>query len=113
MDFFSVETPMRGLQGDTFPPFYVIVNDMDTAECDMRIVLEPKYTPGEASFVKDCDHFTRYDGAKGFRVQLGSAETAGLSGTYTMHFIMTDEDEREYRKLVGTLEVLPVPTEVV
>lgn len=113
MDFFNVTEPMRGCAGDTFPPFYVIVDGMDPTNCGMRLVLEPKYTPGAACFEKDCDHFTRYDGAKGFRVQLSSSETATLSGTYRMHFILTDDNELEYRKLVGVLEVLPVPTEVV
>lgn len=111
MDFFNVTEPMRGYAGDTFPPFYVIVDDMDPANCDMRIVLEDKFNPGNAVFVKECEHFTATSGDKGFRVQLDSTETALLCGVYNAHFIMTDDNELEYRKLVGTIEVVATPGE--
>lgn len=113
IEFFSEVQRMRGYRGDTFPPFYLRVDGMDTDSCEMRLVLEKQNTPGGASFIKDCDHFRFRDGGKGFRVQLSSGDTTLLCGVYTAHFILKDEDDLEYRKLVGTLEVLPVPQEVV
>ena len=112
MDFFSTSPHMRGLRGDTFPPFYILVDDMDPTECEMRLVLEDQSIPGGAVLIKSCDHFTATSGDKGFRVQLDSDETALLCGVYNAHFILTDDNDLEYRKLVGVIEVVATPGEV-
>ena len=113
VDFFSTSPKMRGYSGDTFPLFRVNIWDdthMELSECTMRIVLEIKNIPGSVAFTKSCTYVSDSSG-QGYNVRLDSSETAALCGVYTMHFILTDPDGREYRKLVGTLEVLPVPDE--
>ena len=111
MDFFSTCQKMRGIQGDTFDVFRVTVSGMELEGCSMRFVLECKDTPGSIALTKACSHFTAQT-SEGFLVQLQSSETSQLSGLYTMHFILTDAESKEYRKLIGTLEVLPSPQEV-
>lgn len=108
-DFFDTLQKMRGYRGDTFPVFYVKTDAEDLTGCSMRLILEDIKIPGSIAFPKDCAVHTFEDGAHGFSVQLDSADTANLCGTYTMHFIMTGADGREYRKLVGTLVVLDAP----
>ena len=112
VDFFSTFQPMRGYRGDTFPVFRVDVSGMESTDgCSMRVVLEDKKTPGSIAFVKECFHYTG-EGEDYFAVQLDSSETAELCGVYTVHFILTDTSENDYRKLVGTLEVFNSPQEV-
>ena len=110
VNFFSTGPKMRGYSGDTFPNFRVNVRNVDLTGCTMRIVLEHKNTPGSVAFTKQCTYVSGSFG-QGYNVQLDSSDTASLCGMYTVHFILTDSDSKEYRKLVGTLEVLPVPDE--
>ena len=111
IDFFSTGPRMRGMRGDTFPVFRVKVSGMDLTGCTMRIVLERKDTPGSVELTKECTHFEDADGSEGYRVQLTTLETRNLLGIYTVHFILNDGVYWNYRKLVGTLEVLPIPQE--
>lgn len=108
--FFDKCPPMCGISGDTFPLFRVPVEDMDLTGCSMRMILEPKYTPGEAALTKDCSHYTA-QAEEGFSVRLASSDTANLLGCYTVYFVLTDSNDREYWKLKGTLEVLARPSE--
>lgn len=112
MDLFSTTESLRGYSGDTFPAFGILTDAQDLTGCTMRLVLEDISAPGSVAFSKSC---TRKDvGTQlGYTVQLTSSETAQLCGTYTMHFILTDADDAEFRKLVGTLIVLHSPAEVV
>lgn len=112
MDFFSTTESLRGYSGDTFPAFGILTDAQDLTGCTMRLVLEDVSAPGSVAFSKSC---TRKDkgGRLGYSVQLGSSETAQLCGTYTMHFILTDAENAEHRKLVGTLIVLRSPAEVI
>lgn len=112
MDFFSASEPMRGYSRDTFPEFSVVVTGMVLTGCSMRLVLERKYAPGEVAFTKPCTYFQEEDGTEGYSVLLSTTDTAQLSGVYAMHFILTDSNGNEYRKLDGTLEVLDSPQEV-
>ena len=109
--FYDKCPPMNGIAGDTFPLFRVRVDDMDLTGCSMRVLLEPKYTPGEVVFTKSCSHYTAQS-EEGFSVRLASSDTEKLLGCYTMYFVLTDSNDREYWKLKGTLEVLARPAEV-
>ena len=115
MDYFKVAEPMRGYRGDTFSPWRILVTDdyllPDLINCSMRLDLEDKYTPGKVVFTKSCEYIAGSFG-KGFQVQLDSEDTEQLCGMYTIHYVLTDTSGKDYRKLVGTLEVLPVPQEV-
>ena len=111
LDFFSSLQAMRGLRGDTFPTFYVKTDADDLEGCEMRLVLSDVCSPGSVALTKACTPCEFPDGAKGFSVQLVTAETALLCGTYAMHFIM-DNGTGEERKLLGSLTVLDTPKEV-
>lgn len=112
MDFFNTAPEMRGYQGDTFPEFVVRVDLDSTDGYTMRMVLENAAVPGSVALVKSCTAFSDAAGV-GFTVQLVSTETAALTaGAYTLHFILTDADSLEYRRLVGSLRVLASPREV-
>lgn len=114
MDIFRRGEPVRGYQGGTFPIFRVAVEnaDVEPDEYSMRVVIEPRYTPGEAKRTLDCTHYTNPDGSEGYSVQLTSPITATLCGSYLMHFILSDGANTEYRNLVVPLEVLQSPEEV-
>lgn len=111
-DFFETAPRMRGYRGDTFPVFCVQTDADDLTGCTMRLILEDVRNHGSIALTKACSEDTSVgtDGA-GFTVQLVSTDTAALCGTYTMHFILTDTNGLEYRKLVGTLIVLDIPEE--
>ena len=74
----------------------------------MSIVVEPLSCPGAAVLTKACADYSE-DERRGFAVQLTSADTAALCGSYRMHFVLTDAGDLTYRKLVCELSVLPVP----
>ncbi len=110
-DLFSQCHRVRGYNGDTFPFFRVVVTGTETTGCSMRLVLERKDTPGSVALTKSCtyvsDEETTY-----FAVQLTGTETAQLGGAYTMHFILSDANQNDISRLVGTLEVFVGPREV-
>ena len=97
--FYEELPDMECLSGDTLPAFTIGV-DTDTTGCSMQLILAER--DGDQVVYNDC---TQVDG--GFSVQLTSAETTGLSGVYELHFCMTDADGLCYRKLAGTLIVIP------
>ncbi|MDE5564040.1 MAG: hypothetical protein K2I93_02700 [Oscillospiraceae bacterium] len=99
--FYDELPDMECLSGDTLPAFTIGV-DADTTGCSMQLILAER--DGDQVVYKDC---TQVDG--GFSVQLTSAETAGLSGVYELHFSMTDGNGLVYRKLTGVLTVHPAP----
>ena len=108
MDFFKRTEHMRGLAGDTFPVWRVTVTGIgSSSDYEMRMELEDKYKPGNVVLTKACS--AAHGDSEGYTVQLTSTDTAKLSGVYRVHFIMTDNDGYEYRKLVGCLEILDVP----
>ena len=115
MDVFKRGEPVRGYQGGTFPVFRVDVTadaGVDLSDYTMRLVIEPRYMPGEAVYVANCTGYTNPDGSKGYSVQLTSPNTANLCGSYLMYFILSDGANTEYRNLVVPLEVLASPEEV-
>lgn len=114
MDFFSTAEPLRAIRGDTLQQICVYVSGMDISQSSMRMDLEDKFRPGSVVFSKAGTHVTREtDDAKGFRFKLDSPDTSQIEpGVYLVHFVLTDEDDLTYRKLVGTLEILPAPQEV-
>lgn len=112
IDFFDETPMMRGYRGDTFPEFVVRVDLSDPTGYSMRLVLENAAVPGSVALTKSCTLFSDETGY-GYNVQLLSTETAALlPGTYRMHFILTSPSELDYRKLVGSLQVLDIPQEV-
>lgn len=112
INFFKDVPLMRGYRGDTFPEFEVVTDLSDPTGYSMRLVLENAAVPGSVALTKSCTLFS--DGTRyGFNVQLLSTETAALlPGTYRIHFILTSPSELDYRKLVGSLQVLDIPQEV-
>lgn len=112
INFFKDVPLMRGYRGDTFPEFTVRVDLSDPTGYSMRLVLENTAVPGSVALTKSCTLFSDETGY-GYNVQLLSTETAALlPGTYRMHFILTSSSELDYRKLVGSLQVLDIPQEV-
>lgn len=111
MDFFSVCEPMRGYRGSTIPIFRIPVTGMDLTGCSMEMLLERRYTPGRIVFSKACAHYTSGD-ETGYTVQLTSADTAELSGAYTMYYVLTDSGGMKYYNLLGYIEFLDPPREV-
>lgn len=112
MDVFKRGEPIRGFQGGMFPNIRVPVTGMALDGCSMRLVVEPRYTPGEAVLVKACTHFTAGQ-EEGYYVKLTSADTDDLLGVYNAYFVLTDGDGEEYRNLWFPLEVLASPEEAV
>ena len=112
IDFFSQAPPMRGYTGSTFPEFRISVSDKDLTGCTMEVQLENRYNPGQVKFHKSCTYYSE-SGEEGYTVQLDSADTADLSGTYTMYFVLTDANDNNFYNLVGILEVLDPPQGVV
>ena len=112
IDFFD-ETPlMRMYRGDTSPELAVRVDLEDPTGYSMRVVLENTAVPGSVAMTKACSAFSD-DVGNGWAVTLLSSETSALlPGTYRLHFILTSPTELEYRKLVGSLQVLDIPQEV-
>ncbi len=99
--FYDRLPTMECLQGDTLETFQIYVNEFDSSEnCTMQVILEDQKLLGTARLTKNC---TLSDGC--FQVQLTSNDTAGLHGTYNMHFRMKDADGLSYRKLAGILIV--------
>ena len=109
--FFGTLRRMCGYRGDTFPVFYIETDADDLTGCTMRLVIEDMASPGSVALVKACTEHEFPMGVLGYEVQLVSSETAQLCGTYTLHFIL-DNGTDEMRKLVGTLQVLDIPKEV-
>lgn len=90
---------MECLACDTLPEFVVGV-DTDTTGCSMQLLLTDQ--DGKQVACKEC---VQADGR--FTVQLTSADTTGLSGVYQLQFCMTDIGGLCYRKLAGTLTIVP------
>lgn len=108
-DFFDKTPRMRGFRGDTFPLFRVPVEwNYPLTGCTMVVMLEPKHTPGTVALTKNMNQYTAQE-ETGFSVQLDSTETANLLGMYNVYFVMTDTNNKKYKRLTGTLEVLEFP----
>lgn len=103
---------MQCWAGDTLPVFRVVVTADDITGCSMVLVLEDMRVPGSLVLTKVCTAFEETVGeetVRGFTVQLLTADTAALFGSYRMHFVMTDANSQQQRKLVCDLAVLPSP----
>ena len=112
IDFFDETPMMRMYRGDTSPELVIRVGLETTTGYSMRVVLESTKVPGSVALVKECSAFSDTTGT-GWAVTITSDDSAALlPGTYRMHFILTSPEELEYRKLVGTLQVLDIPQEV-
>jgi hypothetical protein len=101
---------MQCMAGDTLPEFHIFT-DLDNEQimgCTMALIIEPLSSPGAAALTKQCARYSE-DDRHGFWVQLMTEDTAALIGTYRMHFVMTDANAVQYRKLICDLSVLPVP----
>ena len=102
--FYQKLPEMVCLQGDTLQIFDIPVIGLDSLSgCSMLCIIEDSSVDGAVVLSKSC---TKEDNS--FRIQLTSEETAALSGTYKIHFRMTDADGLQYRKLAGMLTVRPV-----
>ena len=99
--FYDTMPTMECLQGDTLETFQICIDNLNSPEnATMQIILEDQKLLGTARLTKNC---TFSDGC--FQVQLTSNDTAGLHGTYYMHFLLKDANGLKYRKLTGTLIV--------
>lgn len=112
LDMFAKTESMRCFRRDTLPTFYIKTDADDLTGCTMNLILEKTSRPGLAVITKACAEYTFDDDVLGYSVQLTTTETANLLGLYRMHFVLTDSGSNEYRKLVGTLEVLDAPVSV-
>lgn len=102
--FYDKIPDMECLAGDTLPSFTVAVEteDGDLTGCSMQLILASWDSKGEAVLCKECDPLP--DGS-GFTVTLDSSDTAGLAGTFALHFCLTDANGLKHRKLSGVLIV--------
>ena len=99
---FYKELPvMECFQGDTLPKFSVSVEDADN--CTMLMILEDLKFPGSIQIERTCTK-TVSEEAVIFSTQLTSEDTKTLIGNYRMHFILTDENQLEYKKIAGLLK---------
>lgn len=109
--FYKEFEPMECLQGDTLPEIYVSVEDAEN--CSMCAILENPAIPGSVVLSKTCSIKAASDDSEGhtvtiFAVQITSEDTKSLVGTYRLTFWLTDENNRTYVKLTGTLTVSQV-----
>lgn len=106
MKFYQNIEKMECLQGDTLKTFQVT-----TAETagTMEIILESIAIPGSIACHKICNKIDDDDETI-FLVQLTSEDTKTLSGTYLLYFVLT-ENNLQYKKIAGTLTVIPVAHE--
>ena len=102
MKFYQELQMMECLQGDTSPEFSVEVENAD--DCTMDLILENIENIGVPVLQKRCAKVASEDVII-FSVRLTSEDTKQLSGLYRMHFHMTDENNLEYAKIVGKLNV--------
>lgn len=103
--FYQELSPMECLQGDTLPVFYVPAEDAEN--CSMCLILENIAISGSRILQRACEKTVQEDTVV-FSVQLTSEDTKNLIGMYRMTFWMTDENNRTYVKLTGTLTVSQV-----
>ncbi len=103
--FYKEFDPMECLQGDTLPEFYVPVEDAEN--CSMCLILENIAISGSRILQRACEKTVQEDTVV-FSVQLTSEDTKTLAGTYRLTFWLTDENNRTYVKLTGTLTVSQV-----
>ena len=111
MDVFKRGEPVRGYQGGALPEIMVDVTGIELEGYSMRAVIEPRYTPGEAVMVKNCVSYSSEEGTGGFKLQLTSSDTQSLSGSYIIHFVLSDGANTEFRNLIVPLEILQSPEE--
>lgn len=101
MKFYQSLDRMECLQGDTIQTFHVDVENVaDFPEC--VLIIEDAAIPGAVVLQKSC-----IADETGFSVQLTSDETKEMSGLYRYHFCLTDSSGLKYRKLSGTLDIIP------
>lgn len=103
--FYEELPAMECFSGDTIPAFEIKpVGITGYSSGTMVMLMEDHKLPGvvvlskTASFVEDTIL------GQHFHVQLTSADTSQLCGTYRLHFIMTVSGT-DYEKLTGTLHV--------
>ena len=111
LKFYQELTEMECLQGDTLPEIYVSVEDAEN--CSMCAILENTAIPGSVVLSKTCSIKAASDDSEGhtvtyFAVQFTSEDTKNLVGTYRLHFILTDENDLQYKKLTGILKVIQI-----
>ena len=105
LKFYDELPAMECFAGDTLPEFEIYPEGITGGTGTMVLLLEEHTVQGAVALEKQClghgGSFETY-----FTVQLDTADTAQLCGTYRMHFIMT-VGTVQYEKLTGTLHVRP------
>ena len=102
--FYEEISPMECLQGDTLKTFKITTEETNGT---MKMILEDMKVAGSIAIPpKECSKIAG-DNETIFLVQLTSEDTKNLSGTYRLHFILTENDLK-HKKLIGTLTVIPV-----
>jgi len=92
------------LQGDTSDIFHIPVIGLDSLDgCSMTCIFSEISVPEAVAFSKDC---TLTDEGDSFEIQFTSDELSALSGTFRMHFRLTDSNGFQYRKLTGTIKII-------
>lgn len=112
ISFFEELEDMECLQGDTLPAFYVQTDIpyADRANYSMVMILESNNLndAGTRKLQRDCSASLWVDGSDEktrFSAQITSDDTRSLYGSYILHFRMTDENNLEYAKITGQLDV--------
>lgn len=107
LKFYDELPPMECFAGDTLPAFSIKPTRITSLTgCSMVLLLE-SHTLGVVVLTKACSLVEDTVLGQRFQVQLQTADTQALEGTYRMHFIMTDSTSHDYEKLTGTLHVRP------
>ncbi len=102
------------LAGDTLPTFAISVETIaedgtaaaaDLTGCAMYLIVAQQGKELEPVLTRLCSTANG-----GFSVRLNSADTAGMSGMYSMHFALYSGDNIIYKKLAGNLHVTAAAT---
>ncbi len=102
--FYDKIPDMECLQGDTLPSFIISAEADELTDCRMQCIIAAWDEPEKAVFTKEC---TATD--DGFAVILNSEDIENLKGLFHMHFRFIGANGLSYRKLSGTLHILPAP----
>ena len=100
--FYNEISDMECLQGDTLPEFHISIENASDFS-GLSMILESLDFPEQAVLTKSG---TASDG--GFTVRLTSEDTQNLSGVYRFHICLTDNNGLKYKKIEGTMNIIPV-----
>ena len=107
LKFYDELPAMECFAGDTLPAFEIKPEGITGFRTgSLVMLLEEHKVQGAAALTKAASFVEDTILGQHFRLQLDTADTAQLCGTYRLHFIMTI-GSMQYEKLTGTLHVRP------